>query len=310
MSDYYIGVDIGGTNIKFGAITSSGEILKKTSIKTKDNSQEIILSIICEIKTIVFSLKDNKLLGIGLGVPGLIDAKRGVVVYSGNLQMENVDLISQIKNEFNVPTKIENDANVATLGEHRFGNAKKYNSCVLLTLGTGVGSGIIIDGKLFSGERSAGAEIGHMVIEANGKECSCGGKGCFEAYASAKALKEMTKEAMRNNPDSKMWEIGNEQNVSGKTAFEFCEKDQTAKQTVEKYLDYLSIGIVNVANVFRPQAIIIGGGVSYEGDRLLYPLIERLDKNIFAKGLGPKVELVLASLRNDAGILGAAALVM
>ena len=310
MDKFYVGVDIGGTNIKLGVIDSAGNIIKKSKFSIEDDTtfSVVIAKIIDNINEIISDIPIELVGGIGLGIPGLIDTKNGLVVCSGNLNWTNEDVLTPLKNAFSYPIKIANDANVAALGEAKFGVGKAYSTSVFITLGTGVGSGIIIDGKIYDGNLGAGAELGHMVIEANGRPCTCGGWGCFEAYASATSLKEQTRLAMLENDDSLMWEIGCVENISGKTAFLYSDKDESAKKVVDEYIDYLSVGIVNVANIFRPQAIILGGGVSYEGDKLLKPLNGKLSKRIFAGDLGPKVEILLATLRNDAGFMGAAAL--
>lgn len=310
MDKFYVGVDIGGTNIKLGVIDSAGNIIKKSKFSIEDDTtfSVVIAKIIDNINEIISDIPIELVGGIGLGIPGLIDTKNGLVVCSGNLNWTNEDVLTPLKNAFSYPIKIANDANVAALGEAKFGVGKAYSTSVFITLGTGVGSGIIIDGKIYDGNLGAGAELGHMVIEANGRPCTCGGWGCFEAYASATSLKEQTRLAMLENDDSLMWEIGGVENISGKTAFLYSDKDESAKKVVDEYIDYLSVGIVNVANIFRPQAIILGGGVSYEGDKLLKPLNGKLSKRIFAGDLGPKVEILLATLRNDAGFMGAAAL--
>lgn len=310
MDKFYVGVDIGGTNIKLGVIDSAGNIIKKSKFSIEDDTtfSVVIAKIIDNINEIISDIPIELVGGIGLGIPGLIDTKNGLVVCSGNLNWTNEDVLTPLKNAFSYPIKIANDANVAALGEAKFGVGKAYSTSVFITLGTGVGSGIIIDGKIYDGNLGAGAELGHMVIEANGRPCTCGGWGCFEAYASATSLKEQTRLAMLENDDSLMWEIGGIENISGKTAFLYSDKDASAKKVVDEYIDYLSVGIVNVANIFRPQAIILGGGVSYEGDKLLKPLNGKLSKRIFAGDLGPKVEILLATLRNDAGFMGAAAL--
>ena len=207
-----------------------------------------------------------------------------------------------------MPVKIANDANVAALGETLFGCGKNYKTTVMLTLGTGVGGGIVIDGKLFEGNRSAGAELGHSVILAGGEACTCGRRGCLEAYASATALIRDTKKKMTETPDSKMWEIGSLDKVNGKVAFDYKDNDRAAAEVVESYIRMLGVGITNIANVFRPEAVILGGGVCAEGDNLLLPLRKQLSSDIFAKEMGPSVEILIATLGNDAGILGAAAL--
>jgi len=192
----------------------------------------------------------------------------------------------------------------------KFGVAKAYEHAILLTLGTGVGGGIVVDGKLVEGNRSAGAELGHSVIVMGGEQCTCGRKGCLEAYASATALIRDTKRAMLLHPESKMWEIGSLDEVTGKTAFDYAESDSFAKEVVDGYIRGLACGIVNFANIFRPEVVILGGGVCAQGDNLVKPLQAILDKELFAGAMGPQVKVLIAELGNSAGILGAAALLL
>jgi glucokinase len=240
----------------------------------------------------------------------MIDSEKGEVVYSNNLGWEHFLIAKEVEKLTGLTVKIANDANVAALGETKFGCGKNFNNTVMITLGTGVGGGIIINGKLFEGNRSAGAEIGHSVIVAGGEQCTCGRKGCLEAYASATALIRETKRAMIADKDSKMWEIGDLENVTGKTAFDYKDIDSSANSVVNSYIEKLGVGITNIANVFRPEVVILGGGVCAEGDRLIIPLQEYLDKEIFAGTKGPQVKILTATLKNDAGLLGAAALLL
>ena len=192
----------------------------------------------------------------------------------------------------------------------KFGAAKGMEDAVLITLGTGVGGGIVVEGELLEGNKSAGAELGHMVISANGEQCTCGRKGCLEAYASATALIRDTKRAMEAHKDSKMWEIGSLDKVTGKTAFDYKNSDPYAKEVVDTYIENLAFGITNIANIFRPEAVLLGGGVCAQGDELVKPLQAIVDRDIFAGDLGPRVPIRIAELENSAGVLGAAALLM
>ena len=209
--------------------------------------------------------------------------------------------------------KIENDANAAALGEFLAGSAKGCKNAVAVTLGTGVGGGIVIDGKIYSGSNFAGAELGHMVIVKDGKECGCGRKGCWEAYASATALINMTKEAIREEkPDfSYMLNLceGDIENVNGKTAFDAqIAGDTTGKAVIEKYIGYLACGIVNVINIFQPDVLCIGGGVSRQGENLLAPVRAIVEKERITKHNDKQTKICAATLGNDAGIIGAACL--
>ena len=254
----------------------------------------------------------NDILGIGVGCPGAVDGKTGIVDVLPNLNWKNLALVDILRKEFDTTIKISNDANVAVLAESLFGCAKNYNSVVMFTLGTGVGGGVIIDGNLFEGNHSKGAELGHTTLILGGEECSCGRKGCVEQYVSATALITQTKKAMLQNKDSLMWEYVNNNisAVDGKTAFECAKKnDKTAMEVVEKYVSYLGESALNVFNTFRPEAFIIGGGISAQGDFLIEKLVKFCEKFEYGYKFAPKTEILTATLGNDAGIIGASALV-
>ncbi len=309
---YYVGIDLGGTFIKGGIVDDLGNIIVSDKVPTesKKGDKAVALNIANLVKTLLKSanLTESDVVGIGIGVPGMIDSKAGEVIYSNNLDWYDFKISNEVEKHTGLPVKIANDANVAALGETKFGSGKDYTSTVLLTLGTGVGGGIIIDGKLFEGNRSAGAELGHSVIVDGGEECTCGRKGCLEAYASATALIRDTKRAMQNDKNSKMWEIGSIDLVTGKTAFDYMNVDKTAKAVVDNYIQKLAVGITNIANVFRPEAVLLGGGVCAQGDSLVKPLQAHLDRDIFAGSKGPQVKILTATLGNSAGLLGAVAL--
>ena len=311
---YYIGIDLGGTFIKGRIVDDEGNILLQDKIPTESDmgSKKVAQNIALLCKTLLknANMTTNDVVGIGIGSPGMIDSKTGEVIYSNNLAWEHFFLADEVEDLTSLPVKIANDANVAALGETKFGCGKQYNNTVMFTLGTGVGGGIIIDGKLFEGNRSAGAEIGHSVIVAGGEQCTCGRKGCLEAYASATALIRDTKRAMVAHRDSKMWEIESLDNVSGKTAFDYKDCDIYAREVVDNYIKMIGVGITNASNVFRPEAIILGGGVCAQGDNLIKPLQEFLNKEIYAGDKGPAVKILIATLENSAGLLGAAALWM
>ena len=310
----FIGIDIGGMSIKGIIIRSDGDVLCEDSIETgsEKGGDGICKNIVTLINNMIQKVGGFKtdIKGVGIGCPGLIDSKRGTVVFAGNLNLRYYPLASAVSESIGLPVKITNDANAAALGEAKFGAGKKYGDSLLVTLGTGVGGGIVVDGKLFEGGKSAGAEIGHTVIVENGLKCTCGRQGCFERYASAKALMEQTRAAMEENPDSKMWNSYTLETVSGKTPFEYAETDDTAKSVVDNYISHLACGIVNIANVFRPEVVMLGGGVSEQGERLTAPLQKLIDEELFAgTGYAP-VKVVKASLGSKAGAYGAAALIM
>lgn len=308
---YQIGIDIGGTGIKAGLV-ENGKIISSRKVPTRVNDGAD--AIIDDIAKIVVELKEEAapavVTGVGIGCPGAISSSAGVVDFSGNLKWSYVPLGEKLNKKVCLPVRVSNDANVAALGEARYGAGKKYNSSVMITLGTGVGGGIIIDGKLFEGNQSKGAEIGHSVIRAGGEKCQgCGRHGCFEAYSSATALIRDTKRAMQKNPDSLLWKVcPNIDDVNGKTVFEArLLGDKAAIGVFDEYIHMLGESLVNIVNTFRPEAIILGGGICAEGDVLLAPLKKFIAENSF--GEGPHVGLHVASLKNDAGIIGAAALV-
>ena len=311
---YYVGIDLGGTFIKGGIVDDLGNIIYQDKVPTESEfgAGRVALNIANLTKMLLekTGLGADDVEGIGMGVPGMIDSKAGNVIYSNNLQWKDFRIGETVGKLTGLRVKIANDANVAALGEAKFGAAKGYDDVVMFTLGTGVGGGIVVDGKLVEGNKSAGAELGHMVIVKDGEQCTCGRKGCLEAYASATALIRDTKRAMEAHKDSKMWEIGSLDEVTGKTAFDYMNSDPYAKAVVDGYIDGLACGITNVANIFRPQAVLLGGGVCAQGDNLVKPLQKIVDTDIFAGDLGPQVPILIAKLGNSAGLLGGAALLM
>ena len=312
---YYIGIDLGGTYIKGGIVNENGEILvsDKTPTEVEKGDKGVAANIAKLANELLsrLSLTVKDVEGLGLGSPGMIDSAEGNVVYANNLGWENFRICDELSKLLGgVAVKIGNDANVAALGEVKFGAARNYNSAIMITLGTGVGGGIVIDGKLVEGNKGAGAELGHMVIVKGGEQCSCGRKGCLEAYSSATALIRDTKRAMEAHPDSKMWECGSLDKVGGRTVFDYAPIDVYAKEVLDSYIEHLACGLVNYANVFRPEVILLGGGVCAQGDNLIKPLQKVFDKEIYAGDKGPDVPILVAELENSAGLLGAAALLM
>lgn len=274
---YNIGIDLGGTNIKVGVVDESFNIVGRSNIKTNlpRPAEEIVDSIAEGVKLACedakITIKDVN--SVGIGTPGTANRNTGVVLYSCNLGFNNFELGEMLSKKLGTEIFVENDANAAAFGEVVNGAGKGYKDVVVITLGTGVGGGIIIDGKIYTGFNFCGAELGHTVIEYNGRQCSCGRKGCFEAYSSATALINFTKEAMQADKSTKMWEIaGDIDSVDGKTAFDgFRAGDKTAAEVVDKYINYLGCGLTNVVNIFQPQVLLIGGGICKEGENLTKP---------------------------------------
>lgn len=310
--NYYIGIDLGGMSAKAGILNEDGVLLNfdtcKTSEKDSPETTAANLANLAErlIKNAEISMQE--VVAVGIGSPGIIDSKNGVVVRWTNFGWGNVPLAQLIQSKIGIPVYVTNDSNAAALGEATCGSGKEFSDSVLLTLGTGIGGGIVLDGILLEGFGTAGGELGHMTIQKNGIKCTCGRKGCFECYASATALKRETRKAMKRDPKSLMWESAKSlDEVSGRTAFLAADKgDEAAKEVVKNYIADLGDGIVNIVNLLRPQVIILGGGVSNEGDNLIVPLKEYVEQNIYAPTEYVPLEIVQATLGNDAGIYGAA----
>lgn len=312
---YYAGVDIGGKNTKMGIVDDFGNVLSSMTYKTQSERgyDAILLEMISNIKDLCSEagFEFEELCGIGAGIPGIVNSRAGLVMSCANLNWKGVDFANDVTNLTGKPCKVCNDANCAALGEQRFGGGKNYKNIVFITLGTGVGSGIIIDGKLFEGLGCAGAEAGHMGIQVDSDiACSCGNRGCWEDFISAKAFVAQTVAAVEKHPDSLLAEICKE-GVSGKSAFIAAEQgDKIAQSVVEKYIGYVTYGIIGLTNILHPQAFVLGGGIANEGAKLILPIKKMVNDYIDNNGFYPYVDIVEASLGNDAGYIGAAALVM
>ncbi len=312
---YYIGIDLGGTNIAVGITNEYGDIIEKHSKKTNPEKPfEMLVSDIAKTakETVCKAgLSMSDISAVGLGTPSCINPQTNLLVNANNLNWQNVPLYDELKKHFNVPVFIQNDAACAALGETIKGTASEYDDVVMVTLGTGVGGGIILNKRIFNGCDSMGAEIGHTKLVHNGLPCTCGQNGCFEAYASATALINQAKKAAKSNPESLMTKLcgGDLNEMNAKIPFD-AEKqgDITAISVVDQYIDYLAAGISSLIVIFRPQIILLGGGISAEGDHLIEPLRKKLsDVTFSAKQIGIP-EIAVATLGNDAGIIGAAML--
>lgn len=309
---YYIGIDLGGTNIKAGVVNENYEIIAKATTKTllPRPAEEICADMakvsLEAVEQAGLTLDDIE--SVGIGTPGTANSATGIIEYSNNLGFLNLPVVEIMQKHINKPVYVENDANAAAYGEFVAGAAKGANDAVCITLGTGVGGGIIINGKIYSGFNFAGAEIGHTVVDPNGPECTCGRKGCFEVFSSATGLVRMTKEAMYEDKSSVMWQMNEaDGKVSARTAFNAMRAgDRAGKAVVDKYIKYLALGITNTINIFQPDILCIGGGVCNEGDPLLLPLKEIVAKEVYTKNSAKNTEIVIAKLGNDAGIIGAA----
>ncbi len=316
MKKYYVGIDLGGISAKAGVVDEEGNLLctvrRETSAENPPERTAEHLAALAEEAIKKSGIGRERVIAIGVGSPGVIDSARGEVVVWSNFHWKDVPLSALVFRDSGLPVWLVNDANAAALGEAKYGSGKNCSDSVTVTLGTGVGGGIVLGGKLFEGFRSAGGELGHMVLRRGGVRCTCGRRGCFECYASATALKRMTREAIGRHPDSLMRRAApTPADVTGKTAFDAArEGDRYAKAVVKKYIGYLGEGIANLVNLLRPEIVIIGGGVSNEGEYLLSRLERVVFRNLYAPLSYAPLSIVRASLGNDAGILGAAAYAM
>ena len=312
---YRVGIDLGGTNIVAGVVNDDYEIIAKASCKTNvpRPEAEICDSMAAVVKEAIkkAKLKMEDIDYIGIGVPGAVNPETRIIETSPNLFFKNWEIAKMMEERLHKYTKVENDANAAALGEFLAGSAKGSKNAVAITLGTGVGGGIIIDGKIYSGSNYAGAELGHMVIVKDGIECGCGRKGCWEAYASATALIRMTKDAIKNEKAEFSYMLsavgGDIEQVSGRTAFDAMKAgDNTGREVVEQYIEYLATGLINVINIFQPDVLCIGGGIANQGETLLAPLRTIIERDRFTNHNDKQTKACVATLGNDAGIIGAA----
>ena len=318
---YYLGIDLGGTNIAAGIVNEKFEIVKKKSTPTLANRDgKLIIKDMAELcRSLIadcgLTLKDIAYAGIA--TPGTANSETGVVEYANNLPFKNFPIADLLKEYLGVEkVYIENDANAAAKAEAIAGAAKGAKYSVMITLGTGLGGGIVLDGKVYSGFNHAGAELGHIVIQKDGKQCSCGRRGCWETYSSATGLTNMTREhlikARAEGKKSLIEDMigGNLDNCNARVSFAAMKQgDEVGKAIVDEYISYLASGIASIINIFQPNVLSIGGGVCGEKDYLLKPLIEQVFGQTYTKtGVSPQCEIKIAELGNDAGIVGAAVL--
>ncbi len=313
---YYLGIDLGGTNIAVGVVDDDNKIIAKASSKTKVETAEQVADGMAQtsydaLKNAGLTLKDIE--WVGIGSPGSANRDTGVIEYANNLPFRNTPLQKMVSDRLEgKKVYLENDANAAAVGEFMAGALKGAKNGIAITLGTGLGGGIIIDNKVYSGSNFAGGELGHTVIVVDGRPCTCGRLGCWETYASATGLIKTTKIHMEKAPkDSPLWKLveGNIDRVSGRTAFDAMRQgDPVGKEIVDEYIKDLSVGVVNMINIFQPDIFCIGGGICNEGETLLAPVREYVKKEQYAMNSAKKTVVCRAQLGNDAGIIGAALL--
>ena len=312
---YKIGIDLGGTNIAVGIVDSEYNIIAKGSVPTEAHrpAEEIAadMAALCKRVCGQLGIDISEIESIGVASPGVVDDESGKVLYANNLPFRDFPLAAILCELTGVKKiRMANDANAAALGEAVAGAAKGSSQSIMVTLGTGVGGGIIIDGKVFTGSNAAGAELGHMVIEHGGVPCSCGRCGCWESYSSATALVRMTKEAIDEcKASGRYTSMATAEKITGRTACDAMRAgDEVAKEVYDKYISYLATGITNLVNIFQPQVISLGGGVSNEGQQLIDDLVSIVCKERYGGDVVKSADIRIAKLKNDAGIIGAAAL--
>ncbi|MBQ8342678.1 MAG: ROK family protein [Clostridia bacterium] len=312
MKKYIIGIDLGGMGAKGALFSYDGEMLYHDKVKTcKADGFEGTVALLAQFAKDLAkgaNVEYQDVAAIGLGSPGVVDSRRGIVLRWSNFDWDNVPLAERLSAASDKPVRIANDANVAALGEAKFGSTAQYQSSILITIGTGVGSGIVFDGQLIEGYRSAGAELGHVTIREGGLPCACGRRGCYEKYASTTALIRQTRHAMVEDLNSLLWEEtdGKIENVDGRTAFAAARRgDKTAQAVINQFVGYLSEGIADFVNILRPEAIVLGGGIVGEGEALFEPLRKAVDARTYiAMDIVP-LKIVGAALGNKAGVYGA-----
>ena len=311
---YYIGIDIGGTFVKLGVLSEEGQIITKCVAKTNFDCGyaitigEIANAAIDLAKSVGLEISD--LGGVGIGVPGTVH--NDMVTFANNLNWNNVPVVREFKRHLDTNIVIENDANCAVLGEYCFGTAKGYENVVLITLGTGLGTGIINEGKMIRGYKSAGAEGGHMVIRSGGLDCNCGRRGCWESYASTTALIRITNESIKANPKGVLAGLkAKAGEVNGYTLFDGVRGgDKISIDLLNVYINDIAEGLINMVNILRPEIVLVGGGISNEDELLIKPLEKIVNKYAYGGELNPPIIVKKAKLGNNAGTVGAACLVM
>lgn len=311
---FTIGIDLGGTNIVAAVVDEKYNIIAKAKTPTAvPRSAELIfddIAKVCKEAVEKAGLTMDDISSVGLGTPGTVNSD-GVIEFANNLNFDNVPAKDMIIERLgDKPVYVANDANCAALGEAYAGCGNGAKNFIAVTLGTGVGSGVIVDGKIVTGVNNAGGECGHMVIVVDGEACTCGRHGCWEAYASATALINQTKKAMEQYPDSVMHQLAEEEGkVSGKTAFDAMRRGDIAGiKVVDQYVKYVACGIINLVNALQPEIICVGGGICNEGETLLRPLRRYIEAERYSVYSKIQTKILNAELGNDAGIIGAAIL--
>ncbi len=311
MQKYVVGVDLGGTKISAALSNLNGEVISQTTVPTKAEEGEIpvlnriIDSIEKVIKDGAVGYEDIK--SIGIGSPGPLDAEKGTIIYTPNLPFKNFNLVDPIKNKFGVPVFLDNDANVAAIGEYMFGAGRGAKHIVFFTVSTGVGGGAVLNGKVYRGHTSNALEIGHMTVAPDGPRCNCGNIGCVEATSSGTAIAKRGQEAITSKVETSLRKY--DKITSYEVFTEAAAGDEVCKDIIDNALNYLGIAVANAVSIFDPEIIIIGGGVSKAGDIVFDTVRNVVNKRCF-KSMAESVKIVPAGLGTDAGVIGAVALAL
>ena len=308
----YIGIDLGGTGIKAGVVDEKGAILAKASCPTlPERGYEAVIRDMASLAIQVDSGHDiGEIKAIGVGLPGIMDPRSGRIPFCTNLGWHDVPLVEEMAKYVDVPVFVDNDATVAGLAESVAGVSAGCENSVFVTLGTGVGGGVVLGGKVFSGSHGVATEIGHMITVVDGEPCTCGNKGCFERYASATALIREGRKLCQAKPDNWLEKAvnGDLSAINAKHVIDLAKAgDPDCAAIFDRYVYHLAIGLVNIINLYDPEVIVLGGGVSHAGQFLLDAVREKLPSMVFYKDM-PYARVELAKLTNDAGIIGAAML--
>ncbi|WP_434303040.1 ROK family protein [Clostridium botulinum] len=304
---YVVGVDLGGTKIYTALVDLDGNIIKEKKVKTEASKGEVdvLYKIIDTIDNVIEEVNLEEIKAIGIGSPGPLDAKEGVIISSSNLPFKNFSLVEPIKNKYNIPTYLDNDANAATLAEFMFGEGKGTENMIYITASTGIGAGAIINGRIYRGNTGNALEIGHTTVMKDGPKCGCGNSGCAESLGSGTAIMKKAKEACKDNKQTSLKEYDD---LTAKEVFQEAKKgDEVSKEVLEFCLSYLGITVANIINTFDPEMVVIGGGV-INGGEIVFDTINREVKKRCWKAITDNCKIEKAKLGGKAGVLGAAAL--
>lgn len=307
MEKLFIGIDLGGTKIYSALANKSGEILKEIVVQTEafKGADSIVQKIKDSISYLLQDIDKERVVAIGIGSPGPLDVKNGLIAEPANLPFKNYNIVKELEDTFKIPVCLDNDANVATLAEHRFGAGINTENMVYVTVSTGIGGGAILNGKIYRGSTSNALEVGHTTVSTRGRRCGCGNRGCVESLSSGTAISNLANEALKSRVKTSLREYDE---VTAKEVFKEAKNgDRLSKEILKESLSYLGVAVSNYANIFDPDIIVIGGGISNEWDTLSESINEEMEKRCLSTILN-NCKIVKAKLDGKSGVLGAIAL--